>query len=87
MKEQDLFQVDAFAANVFEGNPAAVVVTEHELQDSLMQAIANENNLAETAFVSGYGKSQLNIRWFTPTIEVDLCGHATLAAAHVLMTH
>ena len=87
VKEQDLFQVDAFAANVFEGNPAAVVVTEHELQDSLMQAIANENNLAETAFVFGYGQSRLNIRWFTPTIEVDLCGHATLAAAHVLMTH
>ncbi len=85
MRNQKLFQVDAFAEEVFQGNPAAVVVTAEELPVSLMQSIANENNLAETAFVFG-DPEMLTIRWFTPTVEVDLCGHATLAAAHVLMT-
>lgn len=78
-----LFQVDAFAEKVFEGNPAAVCPLEAWLPDALMQSIAAENNLAETAFfvkeAQGY-----RIRWFTPTTEVDLCGHATLGSAFVL---
>lgn len=78
-----LYQVDAFSAQSFGGNPAAIVPLERWLDDRTLQAIASENNLAETAFLvreaSGY-----RIRWFTPAVEVDLCGHATLAAAHVL---
>lgn len=81
-----LFQVDAFASEVFEGNPAAVCPLDRWLDDALLQAIAAENNLSETAFVvaadDGYA-----LRWFTPVAEVDLCGHATLAAAHVLWIH
>lgn len=81
-----LFQVDAFTDRLFAGNPAAVCPLESWLPDALMQAIAAENNLAETAFVvpqaDGFG-----IRWFTPKVEVALCGHATLASAHVLFTH
>ncbi|SFL34010.1 phenazine biosynthesis protein PhzF family [Nitrosomonas aestuarii] len=77
------YQVDAFATRVFEGNPAAVCPLEKWLDDSLLQAIANENNLSETAFFvpTEHG---FHLRWFTPVTEVDLCGHATLAAAHVL---
>ncbi len=79
-----MFQVDAFAARAFTGNPAAVVLLDGAWpDDALMQAIAAENNLAETAFVLPRGR-RLHIRWFTPEIEIDLCGHATLAAAHVL---
>src|SRR5262249_42557765 len=78
-----LYQVDAFSDRSFSGNPAAVVPLEQWLDDSTLQAIANENNLAETAFFvlepDGY-----RIRWVTPHVEVDLCGHATLASAHVL---
>jgi PhzF family phenazine biosynthesis protein len=78
-----LYQVDAFSDRSFSGNPAAVVPLERWLDDRTLQAIANENNLAETAFFvrepDGY-----RIRWFTPQVEVDLCGHATLASAHVL---
>jgi len=78
-----MYQVDAFAKNVFEGNPAAVCPLEEWLDDVIMQKIANENNLSETAFFvqeeGGY-----RIRWFTPSSEVDLCGHATLASAYVL---
>lgn len=81
-----IFQVDAFAENVFSGNPAAVVPLDQWLDDEVMQNIAMENNLAETAFVVRNGDGFL-IRWFTPTIEVDLCGHATLATAHVLFNH
>lgn len=81
-----LYQVDTFTPKIFRGNPAAVCPLESWLDDETMQQIAAENNLAETAFFvkepSGY-----HIRWFTPTTEVDLCGHATLAAAHVLFTH
>lgn len=77
------YQVDAFAAKVFEGNPAAVCVLDHWLDESIMQSIAAENNLAETAFCVAYGEIY-QIRWFTPDVEVDLCGHATLASAHVL---
>ncbi|MEP0069263.1 PhzF family phenazine biosynthesis protein [Pyruvatibacter sp.] len=81
----NLFQVDAFAERPFEGNPAAVVPLDTWLSDEQMLAIAAENNLAETAFFvaeeDGY-----RLRWFTPTLEVELCGHATLATAHVILT-
>jgi len=77
------YQVDAFATRVFEGNPAAVCPLESWLDDSLLQAIANENNLSETAFFVPVERG-FHLRWFTPLAEVDLCGHATLATAHVL---
>lgn len=77
------YQIDAFAQRVFEGNPAAVCPLQRWLDDALLQAIASENNLSETAFfVVVDGKFEL--RWFTPVAEVDLCGHATLASAFVL---
>ena len=78
-----IYQVDAFADHCFEGNPAAVVPLEHWLPDDLMQAIAAENNLSETAFFVAAGED-FHIRWFTPLNEVELCGHATLASAYVL---
>ena len=78
-----LYQIDAFANRPFEGNPAAVVPLETWLSDELMQAIAEENNLAETAFFVPI-KGGFHIRWFTPNNEVKLCGHATLASAYVL---
>ena len=81
-----LYQVDAFADRVFEGNPAAIVPLETWPADDVMQAVAAENNLAETAFFAPEGEGY-RLRWFTPTVEVDLCGHATLASAHVLFTH
>ena len=81
------FQVDAFAAKAFEGNPAAVMPLTEWLPDDVMQAIAAENNLAETAFTvpSERDDADYDLRWFTPTVEVDLCGHATLASAHILL--
>ena len=85
MKKIPLYQVDAFAAQLFKGNPAAVCLLDNWIEDALMQAIAAENNLAETAFLVPQG-NQHAIRWFTPTVEVDLCGHATLASAFVLFT-
>jgi PhzF family phenazine biosynthesis protein len=81
-----IYQVDAFAEKVFEGNPAAVCPLTEWLPDSLMQNIALENNLSETAFYVKRGDFY-ELRWFTPTTEVDLCGHATLATAHVLFNH
>ena len=81
--ELDLYQVDAFANGPFSGNPAAVCPLENWLSDELMQNIAQENNLAETAFFVKE-KNGFHIRWFTPTKEVNLCGHATLASASVL---
>lgn len=78
-----LYQVDAFTDVPFRGNPAAVVVLDNWLQDSVLQAIAAENNLSETAFVIP-GPDAAKLRWFTPAVEVDLCGHATLATAHIL---
>ncbi|HWQ81726.1 MAG TPA: PhzF family phenazine biosynthesis protein [Ignavibacteria bacterium] len=78
-----LFQADAFTDELFGGNPAAVCYLDNWLSDKLMQNIAAENNLAETAFVVPMG-DQYEIRWFTPSTEVELCGHATLASAHVL---
>jgi PhzF family phenazine biosynthesis protein len=77
------YQVDAFTDEVFSGNPAGVCLLEDPLEDQIMQQIAAENNLAETAFIRT-DLSPYQIRWFTPTVEVDLCGHATLAAAYVL---
>ncbi|MBT4484138.1 MAG: PhzF family phenazine biosynthesis protein [Candidatus Latescibacteria bacterium] len=81
-----IYQIDAFAGRLFSGNPAAVAFPKSELPPETMQAIASENNLAETAFVVIDGKNY-QICWFTPTVEVDLCGHATLAAAHVIFNH
>ncbi len=81
-----LFQVDAFAEKPFEGNPAAVCPLEEWLDDELLQNIAEENNLSETAFFVP-SKHGYELRWFTPVEEVDLCGHATLATAHVLFEH
>ena len=80
-----MFQVDAFSDLIFGGNPAAVLVVNDWLPDGLMQSIAAENNLAETAFVKRAGDGW-ELRWFTPTLEVDFCGHATLATAHILVT-
>lgn len=77
------YQVDAFTDRVFGGNPAAVVPLSAWLDDALLQAIAEENNLSETAFFVASGKG-FELRWFTPVKEVDLCGHATLASAHVI---
>ncbi|MEF2546984.1 PhzF family phenazine biosynthesis protein [Aurantimonas sp. E1-2-R+4] len=79
-----LYQVDAFTDRLFSGNPAAVVPLESWLPDATMQAIAAENNLAETAFFVPAGEARWELRWFTPAIEVPLCGHATLATAFVL---
>jgi len=79
-----LWQVDAFAAKVLEGNPAAIVPLESWIDPALMQKIANENNLAETAFFVATGEGQYHLRWFTPEAEVELCGHATLASAWLL---
>lgn len=81
-----LYQVDAFTNQLFSGNPAGVCPLDEWLPDEVMQNIAAENNLAETAFFVPKG-SRFELRWFTPTIEVALCGHATLAAAHVLWQH
>lgn len=78
-----LYQIDAFASKLFEGNPAAVCPLDTWLPDGIMQSVAEENNLSETAFVVPKGDG-FHIRWFTPASEVDLCGHATLAAAYVL---
>ncbi|WP_111655324.1 PhzF family phenazine biosynthesis protein [Isoalcanivorax indicus] len=78
-----IYQIDAFTNRVFGGNPAAVVILDEWLEDETLQAIAAENNLAETAFVIPGAKCS-ELRWFTPVVEVELCGHATLAAAYVL---
>lgn len=81
-----IYQVDAFASRPFAGNPAAVVIMDDWLPDQVLQAIAQENNLSETAFVvprEGF----YDLRWFTPAVEMDLCGHATLASAYILLQH
>lgn len=82
----DMYQVDAFCEDVFTGNPAAVCPLSRWLPDATMTAVAMENNLSETAFFVPEGDG-FHIRWFTPTVEVELCGHATLASAHVLFAH
>ena len=86
MKRIKMFQVDAFTSELFKGNPAAVCLLDQWLDENLMQSIAAENNLAETAFIIRSGE-HFAIRWFTPTVEVDLCGHATLASAYVIFNH
>ena len=84
MTKLTLYQVDAFTGRVFAGNPAAVVPLDAWLPDETLQSIATENNLSETAFFVG-SAGEYDIRWMTPAAEVDLCGHATLASAWVLM--
>ena len=85
MPELDIYQVDAFTDRIFAGNPAAVVPLGSWLPDDVLAGIAAENNLAETAyFVRDEGEADFHLRWFTPKIEVDLCGHATLASAAIL---
>ena len=79
-----VYQVDSFSSNAFGGNPAAVCVVDSMPNATLMTKIAAEMNLSETAFVSRVEKSTFNLKWFTPTTEVPLCGHATLATAAVL---
>jgi len=83
MEKIRIYQVDAFAESLFSGNPAAVCMLDKWLPDKTMQNIAAENNLAETAFIVPVDQ-HFEIRWFTPAVEVDLCGHATLASAFVL---
>lgn len=86
MMKLKLYQVDSFTRRVFSGNPAAVCPLEQWLPDATLQAIALENNLSETAFFVAEGEGY-RLRWFTPAAEVNLCGHATLAASHVLFEH
>ena len=81
--EQEVFQVDAFTAEAFAGNPAGVCVLPDKGEEGWMQCVAGEMNLSETAFLHRRGDG-FGLRWFTPEVEVDLCGHATLASAHVL---
>ncbi len=81
-----IYQVDAFAEEVFKGNPAAVIPLDSWPGDTVLQSIALENNLSETAYMVAAGEGY-ELRWFTPSVEVSLCGHATLAAAHVLFEH
>lgn len=80
----ELFQIDAFADKLFAGNPAAVCPLDEWLEDEILQNIAIENNLAETAYFVKLDTGRYHLRWFTPEIEMDLCGHATLASAYVL---
>ena len=80
-----IFQIDAFTSRVFKGNPAAVVPLDSWLPDATLQAIAAENNLSETAYFVAEDDGW-RLRWFTPAVEVDLCGHATLATAHLIFT-
>ena len=78
------YQIDAFASKPFEGNQACVMPLDAFLPDETLQAIAAENNVAETAYIVPSGEGVWTLRWFTPAVEVPLCGHATLATAHVL---
>lgn len=82
-----IYQVDAFTKTIFSGNPASIVPLENWLDKTLMQQIAAEHNLSETAFFVKENDGSYRIRWFTPETEVDLCGHATLASAHVLFQY
>lgn len=87
MTDYRFFQIDAFAERPMAGGPAAVMPVEAFPDDTLMQSIAAENNLAETAFIVARGEGVWDLRWFTPLLEVPLCGHATLASAHAIYTH
>ena len=82
--EIDIYQIDAFTENLFGGNPAAVCPLDNWLEDEILQNIAIENNLAETAFFVQLTNNHFHLRWFTPESEIDLCGHATLASAFVI---
>ncbi len=84
--ETEIYQVDAFSSEMFGGNPAAIMPLDAWLPDDTLQSVAMENNLSETAFLVAV-PGGFELRWFTPAVEVDLCGHATLAAAHVLYRH
>jgi PhzF family phenazine biosynthesis protein len=79
-----IYWIDAFTDRTFGGNPAAVIPLDSWLEDALLQRIANENGISETAYFVRTGPARAHLRWFTPAVEVDLCGHATLATAHVL---
>jgi len=83
-REIPIYQIDAFTSRVFAGNPAAVCPLETWLPDDVLQGIAAENNLAETAYLIVRDDGDYDLRWFTPAVEVDLCGHATLASAYVI---
>jgi len=85
MKTLPIYQIDAFTDKLFGGNPAAVVPLESFLPDALMQTIAAENNLSETAFTVPRADGSFDLRWFTPASEIEFCGHATVAAAHTLI--
>ena len=80
-------QIDAFASKAFEGNQACVMPLEAYLPDEVLQKIAAENNVAETAFLVPAGPGAWELRWFTPAVEVPLCGHATLASGHYIYNH
>ena len=86
MTSTPLFQVDAFTDRAFAGNPAAVALLDAPADESWMLDVAAEMNLAETAFLVPAGAGRYGLRWFSPTVEIDLCGHATLASAHTLWT-
>ncbi len=86
MMKIPIYQVDAFTLGPFSGNPAAVCPLDTWLDDDTLQGIAAENNLSETAFIVA-SEAGYDLRWFTPTVEVDLCGHATLASAYVVLNH
>ena len=86
MNTLPFYQVDAFASELFKGNPAAVIILDHWLDDRVLQNIGAENNLSETAFLLKTD-DHYELRWFTPMVEVDLCGHATLASAHILFKY
>ena len=79
-----IYQVDAFTSEPFKGNPAGVCLLQEARDDSWMQSVAAEMNLSETAFVVPRTDGALDLRWFTPAVEVELCGHATLATSHIL---
>lgn len=85
MKAIDIYQVDAFSAKAFGGNPAAICLLDNWLEDDILQNIASEFNLSETAFMVEVGNT-FHLRWFTPKAEVRMCGHATLATGHIVLT-
>ncbi len=87
MMDYRFYQIDAFANRAFEGNQACIMPMDAFLDDAVLLAIAAENNVAETAYIVPAGEGRWKLRWFTPAVEVPLCGHATLAAAHVLFQH
>ncbi len=87
MTKLQFFQIDAFSRKVFGGNPAGVCLLDSWLEDDLLQRIAAENNLPETAFLAPKAEGRYELRWFTPAMEIDLCGHATLASAFVIFSY